>query len=196
MYRFRAGRDFLCTRRLPPVGGLTARGHRRIVACEDVALARPQCLEWARRPRGRVVRASSVWRGDGRCWLDTRSTGGSGRRTIRCRRVFGRIRAGARGIRFAPRKRWPTSCWPTRKRGSGGCFATPYLALLESRFEDDRAPFDELARLAKEGDVFLGCSCPTKKNPRVDYCHTYLALKFMKRKYRSLCVQLPEPGGA
>ena len=66
-----------------------------------------------------------------------------------------------------------------------------YLALLEERFGEDRAKFDKLARLAREQDVFLGCNCPTKKNPRVDRCHTYLALQFMKGKYPKLRVELP-----
>jgi len=66
-----------------------------------------------------------------------------------------------------------------------------YLALLAQRFRQDRTPFDDLARLARETDVFLGCNCPTKKNPRVDRCHTVLALQFMKRKYPRLRVELP-----
>lgn len=68
---------------------------------------------------------------------------------------------------------------------------TAYFGLLERRFREDRTRFDELARFAQEEDVFLGCSCPTKKNPRMDRCHTYLALQFMKRKYPRLCVELP-----
>jgi hypothetical protein len=68
---------------------------------------------------------------------------------------------------------------------------TAYLALLERRFREDRAAFDELAQLARDEDVFLGCSCPTQKNPRVDRCHTFLALQFMKRKYPDLRVELP-----
>lgn len=70
-------------------------------------------------------------------------------------------------------------------------FASAYLGLLESRFDADRRPFDELAERAMEGDVFLGCSCPTKKNPNVEHCHTSLALKFMRRKYPRLKVQMP-----
>lgn len=66
-----------------------------------------------------------------------------------------------------------------------------YLDLLEERFREDRAVFDELAAKAREGDVFLGCNCPTNLNPRVEHCHTYLALQFMKRKYRLLVVKLP-----
>ena len=36
-----------------------------------------------------------------------------------------------------------------------------------------------LAEEAKVSDVYLGCSCPTAKNPDVRRCHTVLALKFM-----------------
>jgi len=71
-------------------------------------------------------------------------------------------------------------------------FRKAYLALLEERFQTDRAPFDEIAKLARDGDVFLGCSCPTKTNPRVDRCHTFAALEFMRKKYRDLRVELPQ----
>src|SRR5262245_7898554 len=46
-----------------------------------------------------------------------------------------------------------------------------YLRILEERFSTDRQPFDELARLAREGDVHIGCSCPTKENPTHQHCH-------------------------
>jgi uncharacterized protein YeaO (DUF488 family) len=70
-------------------------------------------------------------------------------------------------------------------------FRTAYFALLKQRFQEDRTKFDELAQLAREEDVFLGCSCPTKKNSRVDRCHTWLALEFMQRKYPDLRVGFP-----
>lgn len=70
-------------------------------------------------------------------------------------------------------------------------FRKAYRALLEERYRKDRTPFDELARAASEGDVFIGCSCPTKANPRVDRCHTVLALEFMKHKYPKLQVKFP-----
>lgn len=70
-------------------------------------------------------------------------------------------------------------------------FRAAYLDLLKRRFGEDWVPFDNLAKLAKANDVYLGCSCPTKLNPRVDHCHTFLALQFMKRKYPSLPVRLP-----
>jgi uncharacterized protein YeaO (DUF488 family) len=72
-------------------------------------------------------------------------------------------------------------------------FRKAYLALLERRFREDRAKFDALARLARDKNVFLGCSCHTKKNPRVDRCHTWLALEFMQRKYPDLRVEFPLP---
>ena len=70
-------------------------------------------------------------------------------------------------------------------------FLCAYMALLEDRFLEDRSAFDELAALAKDHDVFLGCSCPTKKNPHVNHCHTYLALQLMKWEYPDLDVRLP-----
>lgn len=71
-------------------------------------------------------------------------------------------------------------------------FETAYLDLLEQRFHEDRTPFDRLAALAMSCDVYLGCNCPTQLNPRVERCHTYLALRFMSKKYPSLRVRLPE----
>lgn len=79
----------------------------------------------------------------------------------------------------------------TKDRAAWATFKKAYLDLLDARFKEDRTPFDELAEKARTGDVFLGCNCPTNLNPRVEHCHTYLALQFMKRKYRSLDVQLP-----
>lgn len=70
-------------------------------------------------------------------------------------------------------------------------FAGQYRELVAGRFAEDRAPFDELAALAGAQDVYLGCSCPTAKNPDVNHCHTVLALKFMRRHYPKLDVQFP-----
>jgi hypothetical protein len=70
-------------------------------------------------------------------------------------------------------------------------FESAYRVLLERRYEAEQTRFDELAQLAREQDVYLGCSCPTAKNPDVKHCHTVLALKFMKRKYPKLQVVLP-----
>ena len=70
-------------------------------------------------------------------------------------------------------------------------FCGAYVDLLKERFRAVRTPFDKLAALAREKDVFIGCSCPTKGNPRIDRCHTFLALKFMLSKYRTLRIKLP-----
>jgi hypothetical protein len=76
-------------------------------------------------------------------------------------------------------------------------FKRDYLALLETRFRADRQPFDELAGLAGSEDVYLGCNCPTKKNPTHGCCHTYLALEFMEKKYPTLeVVALARPVAA
>jgi hypothetical protein len=70
-------------------------------------------------------------------------------------------------------------------------FAEGYRALIDARFHEDRAPFDALAELAREQDVFLGCSCPTKANPDVRRCHTWLALEWMRARYPDLDVRMP-----
>lgn len=70
-------------------------------------------------------------------------------------------------------------------------FADAYRALLTERFVADRRPFDALAELARTGDVWLGCSCPTAKNPDVHHCHTTLALAFMRGRYPDLDVRMP-----
>ena len=77
--------------------------------------------------------------------------------------------------------------------GAWSQFEAEYAAALEQRFTDDPSPFDRLAELASREDVYLGCSCPTKKNPDVWHCHTVLALGFMRRKYPELEVVMPEP---
>ncbi|NUP04470.1 MAG: hypothetical protein HOW73_00225 [Polyangiaceae bacterium] len=68
-------------------------------------------------------------------------------------------------------------------------FEKQYRALLEKRFKADRAPFDELAELARQEDVYLGCNCPTAKNPDVRRCHTSLALAFMHDRYPDLKIK-------
>jgi uncharacterized protein YeaO (DUF488 family) len=70
-------------------------------------------------------------------------------------------------------------------------FRKAYLAVLTERFDADRTRFDELAELATNEDVWLGCSCPTKQNPVVGRCHTHLALEFMRDKYPRLDVVTP-----
>lgn len=70
-------------------------------------------------------------------------------------------------------------------------FRAAYLAVLEARFRQDRRPFDALCELARGSDVFLGCNCPTRQQPDIRHCHTYLALGFLRERYPDLDVQLP-----
>jgi hypothetical protein len=70
-------------------------------------------------------------------------------------------------------------------------FRAAYLRLLEQRFRGERARFDELARLARTDDVYLGCNCPTSRQPDVRRCHTSLALAFLQQRYPDLEVRLP-----
>ena len=70
-------------------------------------------------------------------------------------------------------------------------FEKAYQKLLAERFAEDPAPFDEIYESAREENVYLGCSCPTQKNPNVQHCHTVLALHFMKQRYRKLVVHFP-----
>ena len=70
-------------------------------------------------------------------------------------------------------------------------FRDAYLARLAERFAEDRSPFDALAERARDEDVYVGCSCPTKNNPDVRHCHTYLALGFMRERYPDLKITLP-----
>ncbi len=70
-------------------------------------------------------------------------------------------------------------------------FESGYLRNLEHRYQADPTPFDELADLATSENVYIGCSCPTVKNPDVKRCHTVLALKFMKERYAALEVAFP-----
>jgi hypothetical protein len=75
--------------------------------------------------------------------------------------------------------------------GAWARLSKAYLATLEQRFKSERERFDELAESAREQDVFIGCSCPTTKNPSVKHCHTWLALEFMHKKYPKLAVRFP-----
>lgn len=70
-------------------------------------------------------------------------------------------------------------------------FEASYLRSLEERWEADRTPFDDLAALASAENVYLGCSCPTVKNPDVKHCHTVSALKFMQDRYPTLEIEFP-----
>jgi hypothetical protein len=49
----------------------------------------------------------------------------------------------------------PSSSWEA--------FAREYVDLLERRFAEDQRPFDKLVALARENDVYIGCSCPTAR---------------------------------
>jgi len=70
-------------------------------------------------------------------------------------------------------------------------FRSDYLALLAERFREERSRFDAIAELAREADVFLGCNCPTAKQPEVLRCHTTLALQFFAAHYPRLRVRMP-----
>jgi len=70
-------------------------------------------------------------------------------------------------------------------------FESHYLRNLGERCQADPTPFDDLADLATAENVYVGCSCPTVKNPDVKRCHTVLALKFMKVRYPALEVVFP-----
>jgi uncharacterized protein DUF488 len=78
---------------------------------------------------------------------------------------------------------------PDADDGEWQRFAVAYRALVERRLADDRRPFDALAELARTHDVWLGCSCPTAKNPDVRRCHTTLALAFMRAHYPELDIR-------
>lgn len=71
-------------------------------------------------------------------------------------------------------------------------YPAQYRAIVEQRFAEDRAPFDHLAQMARFHDVYLGCNCPTKKQPDVMRCHTVHALRFMKEHYPDLDVRMPQ----
>lgn len=70
-------------------------------------------------------------------------------------------------------------------------FRDDYLAVLKSRWQADVLPFEDLAALAATNTVLLGCNCPTKKNPYVRHCHTWLALQFMQQNFPALPVKYP-----
>jgi hypothetical protein len=70
-------------------------------------------------------------------------------------------------------------------------FRAAYLLLLAARFQQDRRPFDQLSELARSTDVYLACNCPTRQQPDVRHCHTYLALGFLQQRYPDLKVVFP-----
>ncbi|WP_437483747.1 hypothetical protein WME75_43380 [Sorangium sp. So ce1014] len=69
-------------------------------------------------------------------------------------------------------------------------FRAAYIAVLDERFAEQPGRFDALAQEARQGDVFLGCNCPTARQPDVRHCHTWLALEYFARKYPDLDVRL------
>jgi uncharacterized protein YeaO (DUF488 family) len=71
-------------------------------------------------------------------------------------------------------------------------FSHAYEALLAQRFANDPRPFESLAALTASRDVYIGCSCPTTKNPDVNHCHTVLALRFFAEQFPELHVVFPE----
>lgn len=71
-------------------------------------------------------------------------------------------------------------------------FAGEYRALLAERRNADPAAFDAIARAARDGNVWLGCNCPTRRNPDVRRCHTLLALELFARWYPDLAIAWPE----
>ncbi|MEM1413341.1 MAG: hypothetical protein AAGH15_00495 [Myxococcota bacterium] len=73
--------------------------------------------------------------------------------------------------------------------GTFEAFRRRYEATVARRFAEDRAPFDALAALAREAPVYLGCSCPTKRQAHPERCHTALALHFMGERYPGLDVR-------
>ncbi len=71
-------------------------------------------------------------------------------------------------------------------------FADRYRSTIARRRAADSTPYDALAELARDHHVFLGCSCPTKAQPDVRRCHTFLALGLMAEWYPDLDVRFPD----
>jgi hypothetical protein len=71
-------------------------------------------------------------------------------------------------------------------------FATAYRRLLARRLAEDAAPFAAIAELARRHDVWLGCNCPTAKNPDVRRCHTVLALAFFAERFPDVAIVWPD----
>lgn len=70
-------------------------------------------------------------------------------------------------------------------------FSRGYRALLEERSRAEPERFQAIADAALTGDLWLGCSCPTAKNPDVRRCHTSLALGFLAERFPELEVHWP-----
>lgn len=75
-------------------------------------------------------------------------------------------------------------------------FAAGYRALLARRIAADPRPFAALAERAREQHVWLGCSCPTAKNPDVWRCHTVLALRFFAERFPDVEIAWPGPSAS
>ena len=70
-------------------------------------------------------------------------------------------------------------------------FTREYRRTLDKRWRTERDRFEEIAELARSTDLWLGCSCPTTKNPDVRHCHTFLALQYLEKKYPDLRIVWP-----
>jgi uncharacterized protein YeaO (DUF488 family) len=73
-------------------------------------------------------------------------------------------------------------------------FAVAYRRLLATRHAADPQAFAALADLARQHDVWLGCNCPTAKNPDVQHCHTVLALECLGELFPGLEIVMPRTG--
>lgn len=71
-------------------------------------------------------------------------------------------------------------------------FRRGYLQLLQRRCEREPERFDALAELARTRDVYIGCNCPSARQPHVKRCHTTLALGFFHGRYPDLAIQAPK----
>jgi len=70
-------------------------------------------------------------------------------------------------------------------------FKDEYLELLKTRQLEEPERFVELASLSSGNSVFIGCSCPTAKQPMIERCHTWLALEFIRQNYPEAKVRFP-----
>jgi hypothetical protein len=93
---------------------------------------------------------------------------------------------------FGRRRRSSKPTFLNRPIRRGWSFALRIWLCFRSDLTPTTLHFDELVALATENDVYLGCNCPTKKNPIVGRCHTYLALEFMQKKFPRLKIVVPE----
>jgi uncharacterized protein YeaO (DUF488 family) len=71
-------------------------------------------------------------------------------------------------------------------------FRRGYLQLLRQRSALEPKRFDALAELARTHDVYIGCNCPSARQPDVKRCHTTLALGFFHDRYPDLPVRPPK----